>query len=137
MPGYLWLKILSKSIDAFKKVKESLPFAVEILHKLINQNFYMQSKKEMWYSELAMIEMYHNKNLEASAKITLQSLKIETLSEVGTAELLERAQKLCKRKTGISGTTLTNVKTTLKFMNSKLKSPIINTRTVEATLIKG
>ncbi|XP_047357457.1 fanconi-associated nuclease 1-like isoform X1 [Vespa velutina] len=137
MPGYLWLKILSKSIDAFKKVKETLPFAIEILHKLINQNFYMQRKKETWYAELALIEMHHNKNLEASAKITLKSLKIETLSEVGTAELLERAKKLVKRKNGISNTTSTNIKTTLKFMNSKLKSPILNTITVEATLIKG
>ncbi|KAF7411508.1 hypothetical protein HZH66_000404 [Vespula vulgaris] len=136
MPGRLWLKILSKSIDAFKKVKETLPFAIEILHKLINQNLYMQRKKEAWYAELALIEMYHNRNLEASAKITLESLKIENLSEVGTAELLERAKKLVKRKTGISNTTLTNIKITLKFMESNFTSSILNT-TVEATLMKG
>ncbi|KAL2740672.1 fanconi-associated nuclease 1-like isoform X1 [Vespula squamosa] len=136
MPGYLWLKILSKSIDAFKKVKETLPFAIEILHKLINQNFYMQRKKEAWYAELALIEMYHNRNLEASAKITLESLKIENLSEVGTAELVERAKKLVKRKTGISNTTLANIKITLKFMESNFTSSILNT-TVEATLMKG
>lgn len=136
MPGYLWLKILSKSINAFKKVKETLPFAIEILHKLINQNFYMQRKKEAWYAELALIEMYHNRNLEASAKITLESLKMENLSEVGTAELVERAKKLVKRKTGISNTTLANIKITLKFMESNFTSPILNT-TVEATLMKG
>ncbi|KAI4490905.1 hypothetical protein M0802_010579 [Mischocyttarus mexicanus] len=134
--GYLWLKVLSKSIDSFKKEKETLPFATEILYKLINQNCYMQRKKESWYADLGLIEMYHNKNLEASAKITLESLKIETLSEVGIAKLVERAKKLVRRKTGISNTTLTDIKTTLKFIESKYPNPTFYTTTVEAGLMK-
>ncbi|XP_015179797.1 PREDICTED: fanconi-associated nuclease 1-like [Polistes dominula] len=135
-PSYLWLKILSKSINSFKKNKDTLPFATEILNTLISQNSYMQRKKESWYAELALIEMYHNKDLEASAKITLESLKIETISEVGIAGLIERAEILVKRKTGISKTTLMDIKTTLQSIKSKFPSPMLCTTTVEAALMK-
>ncbi|XP_014603918.1 PREDICTED: fanconi-associated nuclease 1-like isoform X1 [Polistes canadensis] len=135
-PGYFWLKILSKSIDSFKKDKDTLPFAIEILSTLINQNCYAQRKKESWYADLALIEMHHNKDLEASAKIILQSLKIETTSEVGIAVLVERAKILVKRKTGISKTTLMDINTTIQFIESKFPSPTLCSTTVEAALMK-
>ncbi|KAK2577223.1 hypothetical protein KPH14_003369 [Odynerus spinipes] len=135
MPGYLWLKTLSKSIDAFKKVKLMLPFTIQILHTLIKQNCHMQSKKGTWYAELALIEMHHNKDLEASAKVVLESLKVENLSEFGTAEILERAKKLVKRK-HLNNTTLNSIQTMLKSMENKFSCLPPKLTTVEAALVK-
>ncbi|KAL0099203.1 hypothetical protein PUN28_020048 [Cardiocondyla obscurior] len=102
MPGYMWLKVLSKSINVFKKTKETLPLAIDYLQILINQNCHMKYRKGQWYIELIKIHMYHQKNLEASVALISKTIKYENLTEVDRLDLLERAEIIVKRKTGIS-----------------------------------
>ncbi|XP_024874782.1 fanconi-associated nuclease 1-like [Temnothorax curvispinosus] len=102
MPGYMWLKVLSKSIDAFKKMKETIPLAIEFLRMLINQDCHMKHRKGQWYSELIKIEMFHRKNLEASVAVLSDAMTYESLTEVDRLDLLDRAEKIVKRKSGIS-----------------------------------
>lgn len=104
MPGYIWLKILSKSIDAFKKNKDTTQ-AVKILKFLINQDCHMHAKKGTWYKELVIIEMYHHKNIEVSADIIMEALGNKHLSQVDIIELIDRGNKILKKKTGVESTT--------------------------------
>ncbi|XP_076240730.1 fanconi-associated nuclease 1 isoform X2 [Calliopsis andreniformis] len=99
MPGYIWLKILSISVDAFKKNKDKKQ-VIEILWFLINQDCHMQTRKGAWYNELALIEMFHHKNVESSAGIIMQALN-ENLIQVDKIELIERGNKILKKKTGV------------------------------------
>ena len=108
MPGYTWLKILSKSIDAFKKdknEKDNKKRVVEILSFLLEQNCHMHVYKGEWFTELALIEMYHHKNIEASASTIIKALKTENLTQVDKVNLMERASKIVKKKNGIKITT--------------------------------
>lgn len=97
MPGYIWLKILSKCIEAFKKNRDKKR-VVEILSFLLKQNCHMLSHKGKWYEELALIEMYHHKNIEISASIIIQALNTENLTQVDKVNLIDRANKIVKKK---------------------------------------
>ncbi|KAF3426184.1 hypothetical protein E2986_03283 [Frieseomelitta varia] len=108
MSGYIWLKILSKSIDAFKKdknEKDNKKRVVEILSFLLEQNCHMHVYKGEWFTELALIEMHHHKNIEASASTIIKALKTENLTQVDKVNLMERASKIVKKKNGIKITT--------------------------------
>lgn len=98
MPGYLWLKVLSKSIDAFKKSKE-MPQAIEFLRTLIDQDCHMKSKKGLWFNELIKIEMHHMKNIDGSVALLSEAVSHKDLTEVDRLDLLDRAEMLVKRKT--------------------------------------
>lgn len=98
MPGYLWLKVLSKSIDAFKKSKE-MPQAIEFLRTLIDQDCHMKSKKGLWFNELIKIEMYHMKNIDGSIALLSEAVSHKDFTEVDRLDLLDRAEMLGKRKT--------------------------------------
>ncbi|XP_011641094.1 fanconi-associated nuclease 1-like [Pogonomyrmex barbatus] len=119
MPGYMWLKVLSKSIDAFKKTKETMSQAIEYLQILINQNCHMKNRKGQWYSELIKIEMYHRKNLDASVEILLDAISYENLTEVDRLDLFERAEMIAKKKSDISEQTRNAIKYILANVPSK------------------
>ncbi|EFN62889.1 Coiled-coil domain-containing protein MTMR15 [Camponotus floridanus] len=99
MPGYLWFKVLSKSIDAFKKSKETMPQAIEILRTLIDQDHHMKSKKGLWFNELIKIEMHHMKNIDGSVALLSEAVSYKDLTEVDRLDLLDRAEMLVRRKT--------------------------------------
>ncbi|XP_076680635.1 fanconi-associated nuclease 1 [Andrena cerasifolii] len=112
MPGYVWLKILSQSIDAFKKDNDKNR-AVEALNFLLEQDCHMRTRKGKWYSELALIKMFHFKDAEASALITKQALKSGILTQVDKIDLIERAKKILKKKTGVKSNTKMEISTVL------------------------
>ncbi|XP_034191993.2 fanconi-associated nuclease 1 isoform X1 [Osmia lignaria lignaria] len=112
MPVYVWLKILSVCIDAFKKDKDKTQ-VVEVLHFLLEHDYYIHTKKGKWYAELALIEMYHHKNLEASASVIMKALSTEHLTRVDKVDLIERAQRILKKKTGLKPITKLNMNKTL------------------------
>lgn len=120
MPGYLWLKVLSKSIDAFKKSKETMPQAIEILRTLIDQDCHMQSKKGLWFNELIKIEMYHMKNIDGSVALLSEAVSHKDLTEVDRLDLLDRAEMLVKRKT-ISKCAKATVRNILDNMLDKVR----------------
>ncbi|XP_071651424.1 fanconi-associated nuclease 1 isoform X1 [Temnothorax longispinosus] len=133
MPGYMWLKVLSKSIDAFKKMKETMPLAIEFLRMLINQDCHMKHRKGQWYSELIKIEMVHRKNLEDSVAVLSDAMTYESLTEVDRLDLLDRAEKIVKRKSGISEHAKAFVKRMLdNGFRTQLTSP--NSTTIKGTL---
>lgn len=100
-PGYTWLKVLSKSVDAFKKSKETMPQATEFLRMLIDQDCHMRGKKGQWYSEWIKIEMHHRKNIDTSVRLLSSAVSYDNLTEVDKLNLLDRARMLIKRKSGI------------------------------------
>ncbi|XP_076654635.1 fanconi-associated nuclease 1-like isoform X4 [Halictus rubicundus] len=108
MPGYVWLKILSKSIDAFKRNKDIIE-AEEILNFLIEQNCHMHTYKGKWYCDLAIIKMHHQKDIDSGALVIIKALNCEHLSQVDKIDLLQRAKKILNKKT---------------FMNSETKMHI-------------
>lgn len=110
MPGYIWLKILSKCIEAFKKNKDKKR-VIEILSFLLKQNCHMLSYKGKWYEELALIEMHHHKNIEISASIIIQALNTENLTQVDKVILIDRANKIVKKKVikSITKTTINKI----------------------------
>lgn len=112
MPLYVWLKILSVCIDAFKKDKDKTR-VVEVLRFLLEHDYYIHTKKGEWYAELALIEMYHHKNLEASASVIMEALSTEHLTRVDKVDLIERANRILKKKTGLEPTTKLNMSKTL------------------------
>ncbi|XP_012532751.2 fanconi-associated nuclease 1 [Monomorium pharaonis] len=132
MPGYMWLKVLSKSIDAFKKTEEMMPLAVKFLQMLIDQNCHMKHRKGQWYLELIKIEMYHKKDLEASVALLSNAVMYNSLTEVNKLDLLNKAEIIVKRKSGINKRTKEIVKHILDnvFLRIKLTSP-------NNTIIKG
>lgn len=137
MPGYVWLKVLSKSIDAFKKTKETLPQAIEYLQKLIDQECHMKNKKGQWYCELIKIEGFHEKNLDDSVALLSKAVIAKSLTEVDRLDLLERAEKLVKRKTGISQQAKEVAKNILdNVLNRSRPTNHINSNIIEGTLCR-
>lgn len=134
MPGYMWLKVLYKSIDAFKKTKETMPLAVEFLRMLINQDCHMKHRKGQWYSELIKIEMYHKKDFEASITLLSDAMTCESLTEVDRLDLLDRAKMIGKRKSGISEYSKVTVKDMLDDMFSRTQPTFQNSITIKGTL---
>ncbi|KAG7210360.1 hypothetical protein KM043_011895 [Ampulex compressa] len=138
MPEYIWLKLLSKAIDAFKKTTETLSEAVNILNLLLKQKSYMQHRKGTWYAELALIEMFHRKDIGASARITIQALKEPNLTEVDRVDLLERAKKIAKRKTKINEDVRLYIQEELNNQSCRMipRSTIIF-NTIKAMVMRG
>lgn len=136
MPGYVWLKVLSKSIDAFKKTKEMMPFAIEFLQMLINQDIHMKSRKGQWYSELIKIEMYHKKNLEASVTLLSEAISYKNLTEVDRLDLFDRAKMIVKRKSGIRECTKNIVQNMLDNVFSRTQLISQNSITIKGTLVE-
>ncbi|XP_078035717.1 fanconi-associated nuclease 1 isoform X2 [Augochlora pura] len=108
LPGYVWLKILSKSIDAFRRKKDRTK-VVDILNFLIKQNYHMNSYKGKWYCDLAVAKMHHDKDLNSSALVTIEALDCEHLSQVDKVDLILRAEKILNRKTGVKLEMETNI----------------------------
>lgn len=135
MPGYMWLKVLSKSVDAFKKTKETLPQAIENLRTLINQECHMKNKKGQWYCELIKIETFHNKKHDDSVALLSEAATAKCLTEVDRLDLLERAEKFAKRKTGISQQARETVKNIMDdVLNRARPTHDINSTTIYGTL---
>ncbi|XP_053998115.1 fanconi-associated nuclease 1-like [Hylaeus anthracinus] len=134
MPGYVWLKILSKCIDAFKKDKDKKR-VIEILNFLIEQNCHMSRSKGRWYNELALIKMVHYKDVEASASIIIQALGTQNLSRVDKVELLERANKIYKRKTGVKSLTKFNINEVLNDHNDQMPKYKTPSNTINASMM--
>ncbi|XP_023246169.1 fanconi-associated nuclease 1 isoform X2 [Copidosoma floridanum] len=135
VPEYEWTKVLSRSIDAFKKNPETIPEAVNALQALIDDKHFCQSSRGKWYSELALIEMHHKKDLETSAALTLHALQQDTLTEVDASGLISRLVKLMRRKTGISAETKVKIQMTLDEVTKKGLTPLpVNTKTVTAIM---
>ncbi|XP_031779322.1 fanconi-associated nuclease 1 isoform X1 [Nasonia vitripennis] len=131
IPEYTWVKVLSISVDAFKKTPETIQEAVNILETLIAEKSFTQSSRGRWYSELALIEMHHRKDLERSAELTLHALQQVTLTEVDVSGLLERLRKLMRRKTGISNET----KSKIQKVQEELENQGIVIQTTRSTTI--
>lgn len=137
MPCYIWLKVLSKSIDAFKKTEETMLQAIEFLNSLINQNCHMRNKKGQWYNELIKIEMFHRKNFDNSVTLISKAVLCENLTTVDKLDLLDRTERLIKRKSGISENIKNNLKITLD--NTLNKTQLIsdtNSITIEGELCR-
>ena len=135
-PEYLWAKVLSKSVDAFKKTPETIPEAVEILKTLINQKHLIQTSQGKWYNELALIQMHHCKDLEASATLTIHALEQDSLTQVDVSNLFERLRKLMRRKTGISKETKDLIQKAQKKIESKgLYYYSTNTKIITANIV--
>jgi hypothetical protein len=133
-PGYLWLKVLAKSIDAFKKTKETIPLAIEFLQMLINQNCHMKYRKGQWYSELIKIEMHHRKNLDASVALLSNAITYGSLTEVDRLDLKDKAERIAKRKSGISKSTKDSVKHMLDNMFSNIQLTPPSSITISGSL---
>lgn len=101
MPGYTWLKVLYKSIDAFKKTKDTLPQAIQFLRILVRQKCHMEHRKGQWYNEWIKIEQYHRKDPNASVGLLKKAVLQKSLTRVDRLDLLEKAEKLAKRKSNI------------------------------------
>ncbi|KAJ8679397.1 hypothetical protein QAD02_015184 [Eretmocerus hayati] len=131
--GYSWMKVLSRSIEAFKKVPETIPEAVNILETLIAEKTFTQSSRGRWYNELALIEMHHRKNLEKSAALTIDALQQNALTEVDVSGLLERLKKLLRRTTGISKETKNLIQEVHKSFENRGLAPLPTaTKTISA-----
>ncbi|XP_066597627.1 fanconi-associated nuclease 1-like isoform X2 [Prorops nasuta] len=103
MPGYIWGKVLSKSIIAFKKDRLTIHQAISSLQALIEQKYYMRNSKGQWYTELALIYMYHLKDLNETAVILKKAFEDESfLTIVDKVNLLQRMDQMIRRRTGIT-----------------------------------
>lgn len=131
MPEFIWVKVLSKSMDSFKKTPETIPEAVDILKALIDEKHHVQSSRGRWYNDLALIEMHHKKDLEASAALTLHALEHENLTDVDVTDLIERSRKLLRRRNGISKETKEQL---LKVQEENENNGIIPQPTVVKTI---
>lgn len=136
MPGYMWLKVLYKSIDSFKKTKETMLLAIKFLRMLIDQDCYMKYRKGQWYSELIKIEMYHKKNLETSVALLSESMTYESLTEVDRLDLMDKAERIVKRKSGISEYLRDTVKHILDNMFNKTQLISPSSITIKGTLCR-
>ncbi|XP_067212897.1 fanconi-associated nuclease 1-like [Linepithema humile] len=134
MPGYTWLKVLHKSIDVFKKSKNTLPKAIEHLQTLIRQDCHMKHRKGQWYAELIKIEMYHKKDLVASVQSLSDAVAYKDLTEVDKLDLLERAEMLAKRKTGISQDTKNTATNIANALGKMSLTSLTNSIAIKGTL---
>jgi len=131
----VWLKILSKSIDAFKKSKETMPQAIEFLHMLIRQDCHMRNKKGQWYGELIKIEMHHRKNFDVTVELLCNAVSCSSLTKVDKFDLLNRAEMLIKRKSGIRQQTKDIVKQILDGALNQVRLTFqMNSITIKGTL---
>ncbi|XP_043280549.1 fanconi-associated nuclease 1-like [Venturia canescens] len=136
--NYVWAKVLSKSVEGFKKTPEGIEVAAQILRSLLKRNNEFLGNPTRWYTELALIEMHHRKNLEASAEITVEGLQRERLSDTDRAQLSERARKILARKTNISAATKEKLMEVSKPSTDVLlpiASPVENV--IEARMVQG
>lgn len=135
MPGYMWLKVLSKSIDAFKKTKETMPLAIEFLRMLIDQDCHMKIRKGQWYNELIKIEIFHMKDLDTSVRLLSNvTMSYENLTEVDRLDLLDKAERIVKRKSGIRECTKNVVKDMLDNVFSRTRLTSQSSITIKGTL---
>lgn len=130
-PKSAWVKVLSKSIDSFKKSKE-ITEACKYLNFLIEEIKYGQKLKGSWYSELALIEMHYNKNLDNSSDLIVRALS-EKFNEVNLKDLLDRAQKLLKHSK-LSENSRLNLNTAMSNME-KIPEPKVNVEIVKADMM--
>lgn len=133
MPGYMWLKVLHKSVDAFKKTKETLPQAIQFLRMLIDQKCHMKHKKGQWYNEWIKIEGYHKKDHDSCVRLLEEAQSQKSLTEVDRLDLLEKAEKLVKRKSNISQC----AKDTVKLLLEEKLSSARLTFKISSITIKG
>ena len=136
-PNCVWTKVLSKSIDAFKKTPETIEEAVTYLKALINQKNYGTSYLGRWYKEISLITMHHRKDLQTSAILTLEALSQENLTEVDVMDLLERAKKLARRKSGINKETKDLIKDVLQNVQRELPPEFDIVNQIEAHMMAG
>lgn len=135
MPGYMWLKVLSKSIDAFKKTKETMPLAIEFLRMLIDQDCHMKIRKGQWYNELIKIETFHMKDLDTSVRLLSNvTMSYDNLTEVDRLDLLDKAERIVKRKSGIRECTKNVVKDMLDNVFSRTRLTSQSSITITGTL---
>lgn len=134
MPGYMWIKVLYKSIDAFKKTKETMPLAIEFLQILIDQDCHMKYRKGKWYNELIKIEMNYKKNLETSVALLSEAMTYESLTEVDKLDLLDRAEMIVKRKSGLSEHARITVKHMLDNVFNRMQLISQSSTTIKGTL---
>ncbi|XP_017888138.1 fanconi-associated nuclease 1-like isoform X2 [Ceratina calcarata] len=100
MPGYKWLKILDKCIQALKKSTDKT-LAVRALNFLLKQQYYMHGRKGRWHTELYLIKMsYYKQDIENTALNIMRVLNEEKLTVIDKVNLLERGNMIYKRKTG-------------------------------------
>jgi len=94
----------------------------------------MKHRKGQWYSELIKIEMFHRKNFEASFMFLSKAMFCENLTEVDEFNLLDRAKKIYKRKSGIEEKTKNSVKIMLNTVFSRIQLTHQNSKTIEGTV---
>jgi len=111
-----------------------MPLAIEYLLMLINQDCHMKHRKGQWYSELIKIEMFHRKNLEASVTLLSDAMSYENLTEVDRLDLLDRAELIKKRKSGISNLTKDAIKYMLDNVFDRIRLTCQNSTTISGTL---
>lgn len=134
LPIYVWFKILSLCIDAFKKDVDKTQ-VVKVLRFLLEQDCCMHSKKGEWYCELALTEMHHNKNIEASALIVIEALNKSDLTRVDKVQLIERARRIAKRKTGLKPTIKFDINKTLDEHSYQMPEHENKTNVISAALM--
>ncbi|XP_011495150.1 PREDICTED: fanconi-associated nuclease 1-like [Ceratosolen solmsi marchali] len=130
MPEYIWIKVLSKSVEAFKKTPETIIQAMNILKTLISYKHFFENRQGQWYNELVLIKMHYQKDLESSAALILHTLKQKILTEVDVLNLIKKLKNLEKRKTGISKKTKILIK---KEINSFI-SPKFTTKSIRMNM---
>jgi len=111
-----------------------MSLAIEYLLMLINQDCHMKHRKGQWYSELIKIETFHRKNLEASVALLSNAMSYENLTEVDRLDLLDRAELINKRKSGISNLVRDAVKYMLDNVFSRTWLTCQNSITINGTL---
>ncbi|CAK9817589.1 Fanconi-associated nuclease 1 [Anthophora quadrimaculata] len=139
IPVHVWLKILSKCIDGYKKGGNRND-VVEVLKMLLKQDCYMCENRGKWYTELAQIEMYYNKNMIKTASIITKALNTETLTQVDKVTLIERMNKILEKKTKLKAVQRVSIYETLKnHINeiSKYKIPISTVTGLSMPVFRG
>jgi len=94
----------------------------------------MKHRKGQWYNELIKIEMFHRKNLEVSVTLLSDAMSYKNLTEVDKLDLLDRAELINKRKSGISNLTREAIKYMLDNVFSRTRLTCQNSITINGTL---
>ena len=58
----------------------------------------MDECKGKWYDELALIEMYHHKDLEACASIIIKALNTENITQTDKIKSYKKSKKNCEEE---------------------------------------
>lgn len=94
----------------------------------------MKHRKGQCFNELIKIEMFHRKNLKASFIFLSEAVLYENLTEVDEFDLLDRAKKIYKRKSGIEKTIKDEVKIILNTSFSRIQQLTFqNSKIIEGT----